>query len=135
MRQVTSVNWACIGDALPAFVTIVSMPLTYSVAYGLIAGLLVYTVLNGMIFITSKLSRGRVQPPDRDNAEYWTINPVGGTPPWFIRFSQRATWRMGRLDNRGVDGDGASVGESTGASERELVEGKDMVRGRVQEVM
>jgi len=37
MRQVTSINWSFIGDALPAFVTIVIMPYTYSVAYGLIA--------------------------------------------------------------------------------------------------
>ncbi len=37
IRQVTSVNWAFIGDAVPAFITIAMMPFTYSVAYGLIA--------------------------------------------------------------------------------------------------
>ena len=88
-----------------------------------------------MIFITRKLSRGKIQPPDADNAEYWTINPAGGTPPWFVRFSQRTMWKTGRPDSSGMDADGASVGASTGASERELVEGKDMVRERVQEVM
>ena len=137
MRQVVSVNWAFIGDAVPAFVTIVTMPFTYSVAYGLIAGLLTYTVLNGMIFITRKVSGGRIQPLDADNAEYWTINPSGGTPPWFIRFSQTAMWKMGRLDSRGMDADAdrASVSASTGASKRELVEGKDMTRGGVQALM
>jgi hypothetical protein len=37
MRQVTSINWCYIGDAIPAFITLAFMPLSYSVAYGLIA--------------------------------------------------------------------------------------------------
>lgn len=37
MRQVTTVNWAYVGDAVPAFVTLAFMPFSYSVAYGLIA--------------------------------------------------------------------------------------------------
>lgn len=37
MRQVTSINWNYVGDAIPAFVTLAFMPLSYSVAYGLIA--------------------------------------------------------------------------------------------------
>ena len=85
MRQVVSVNWAFIGDALPAFVAIVTMPFTYSVSYGLIAGIFSYTTLNGLIWITKKISGGRIEPPDMDNAEYWTITPQGGSPPWFIR--------------------------------------------------
>jgi AGZA family xanthine/uracil permease-like MFS transporter len=56
MRQITSVNWLYIGDALPAFVTIVSMPFYYSVAYGLIAGLFAYVVLNGGIYVRRKMS-------------------------------------------------------------------------------
>lgn len=37
MRQVTLINWRYIGDAIPAFVTLLFMPFSYSVAYGLIA--------------------------------------------------------------------------------------------------
>lgn len=37
IRQVTAINWKYIGDALPAFVTLAFMPLSYSIAYGLIA--------------------------------------------------------------------------------------------------
>lgn len=119
MRQVTNVNWTYIGDALPAFVTIATMPLTYSVAYGLIAGLFTYTVLNGLVWITDKASGGRWQPPDLDNREYWTIVPKGGTLPWFVRATQGRVWRMGR------DGDSTeSMGGNTEASERELVEAK-----------
>jgi adenine/guanine/hypoxanthine permease len=84
MRQVTSVNWLYIGDALPAFVTIVSMPFCYSVAYGLIAGLFTYVVLNGSIYATRKLSGlafgTEIEPPDADQGEYWTYK-VGGTQP------------------------------------------------------
>jgi AGZA family xanthine/uracil permease-like MFS transporter len=37
MRQIVFVNWKYIGDAVPAFVTLMFMPFSYSVAYGLIA--------------------------------------------------------------------------------------------------
>lgn len=37
IRQVVTINWAYIGDAVPSFVTLALMPFTYSVAYGLIA--------------------------------------------------------------------------------------------------
>ncbi len=37
MKQVTMVNWRFIGDAVPAFVTLMFMAFSYSVAYGLIA--------------------------------------------------------------------------------------------------
>lgn len=84
MRQVTSINWAYIGDAVPAFVTLAFMPLSYSVAYGLIAGLMTYTALNSLIWLTKKISRGRILPPDADMAEYWTckspFNPVLAIP-------------------------------------------------------
>ncbi|KAL3418570.1 MFS AGZA family xanthine/uracil permease [Phlyctema vagabunda] len=84
MRQVTAVNWSYIGDALPAFVCIAFMPLSYSVAYGLIAGLFTYTAINGLIYLTKLASGGRWLPPDFDNAEYWTFSPKGRLP-WFMR--------------------------------------------------
>jgi AGZA family xanthine/uracil permease-like MFS transporter len=118
MRQVTAVNWAYIGDALPAFVTIVCMPFTYSVAYGLIAGLFTYTLLNGAIYLTRKISGGRIQPPDADAAEYWTYKPSGSHPPWFIRAAHGKLWRTGSnedaIEVRSIDG-------ATPASEKELV--------------
>ncbi len=45
-----------IRDTVPAFVTRVTMPFTYSiVAYGLITGLFTYSALATLIFITIKL--------------------------------------------------------------------------------
>ena len=39
MMNVASIPWSRTGDAIPAFLTIVMMPLTYSIAYGEPAGL------------------------------------------------------------------------------------------------
>ena len=72
MRQVTSINWRYIGDAIPAFVTLMFIPFSYSAAYGLIAGLMVYTALNGMAYLTELISGGRLVPDDADSREYWT---------------------------------------------------------------
>ena len=72
MRQVTSINWRYIGDAVPAFVTLMFIPFSYSAAYGLIAGLMIYTLLNGMAYLTELVSGGRLVPDDADAREYWT---------------------------------------------------------------
>lgn len=101
MRQITLINWKYIGDALPAFITFIFMPFTYSVAYGLIAyvtsypwfppganissGLMTYVVINILIWLTRTVSGGRLEAADSDLAEDWTWNPEGGTPPWFVR--------------------------------------------------
>lgn len=36
-RAVVDINWRYIGDSVPAFLTLIIMPFTYSIAYGLIA--------------------------------------------------------------------------------------------------
>lgn len=36
-RSVVDINWRYAGDSLPAFVTLIVMPFSYSIAYGLIA--------------------------------------------------------------------------------------------------
>ncbi|KAF1939538.1 purine transporter [Clathrospora elynae] len=87
MRQISSINWRYIGDAVPAFVTVMFIPFGYSAAYGLIAGLMVYTALNGMVYITKLVSCGYIVPEDEDYREYWTIKPHGKLP-WFITASQ-----------------------------------------------
>lgn len=37
MRGVIAINWKYPGDAIPAFITLMFMPFSYSIAYGLIA--------------------------------------------------------------------------------------------------
>ncbi|CAN9088499.1 hypothetical protein CC77DRAFT_1019090 [Alternaria alternata] len=93
MRQISSINWRYIGDAIPAFVTVMFIPFGYSAAYGLIAGLMVYTALNGMIYLTKIISGGYIVPEDEDHREYWTIKPAGRLP-WFITASQSLADRV-----------------------------------------
>ncbi|KAK4225002.1 putative inner membrane protein [Podospora fimiseda] len=84
IRQVTKINWAYIGDAVPSFVTLAFIPFNYSVAYGLIAGLFTYVTLNLSIWIVIKISRNTIVPKDYDMKEYWTWNP-SGEQPWIVR--------------------------------------------------
>lgn len=46
MRPVVEIDWSDLGEAIPAFVTIILMPLTYSIAYGLLAGIATYVLLH-----------------------------------------------------------------------------------------
>ncbi|MCI60463.1 adenine/guanine permease AZG1-like, partial [Trifolium medium] len=39
MRSVVEIDWEDMRQAIPAFVTMILMPLTYSIAYGLIGGI------------------------------------------------------------------------------------------------
>ncbi|KAL3653405.1 Adenine/guanine permease azg1 [Castilleja foliolosa] len=46
MRAAVEVEWGDMRQAIPAFLTMILMPLTYSIAYGLIAGIGTYCVLH-----------------------------------------------------------------------------------------
>jgi AGZA family xanthine/uracil permease-like MFS transporter len=102
MRGVLAINWNYPGDAIPAFVTLMFMPFSYSIAYGLIAGILTYTIINTTTWAIAKVSGNRILPPDYDNKEYWScklllptklkpkLTPIvradnPRSQPWFIR--------------------------------------------------
>ncbi|KLU91430.1 inner membrane protein yieG [Magnaporthiopsis poae ATCC 64411] len=100
IRQVTCVNWNYISDALPSFVTIALIPFSYSVAYGLIAGIFTYTVLNSLIWLVIFISRGELEPKDYGLKEYWTWRPAG-RKPWLIRlFTKGQYWAEERLHSK-----------------------------------
>ncbi|KAL4572762.1 hypothetical protein LXL04_019545 [Taraxacum kok-saghyz] len=46
MKTVTEIQWDDMRQAIPAFVTMILIPLTYSVAYGMIGGIGTYIILN-----------------------------------------------------------------------------------------
>ncbi|KAM6516039.1 hypothetical protein FALCPG4_014225 [Fusarium falciforme] len=102
IRQITQINWRYIGDVLPSFVVMTFIPFSYSVAYGLIAGVFVYTVLNGLIAIVVFLSRGQLEPREYDLKEYWTWKG-SGRAPWFVRAIRR---RVSDDDGDDDDDDG-----------------------------
>ncbi|KAF7550149.1 hypothetical protein G7Z17_g5914 [Cylindrodendrum hubeiense] len=80
VRQITQVNWRYIGDALPSFVVMAFIPFSYSVAYGLIAGLFLYTMINGLIALTVWATGARLEPQEYDMKEYWTWRGFGKQP-------------------------------------------------------
>ncbi|KAG0267705.1 hypothetical protein BG011_000016 [Mortierella polycephala] len=71
VKSVRSINWDYVGDAIPAFLTIAMMPLSYSIAYGLIAGVGSYAAINGTVWILELVSGGRISPEDKDLKEPW----------------------------------------------------------------
>jgi AGZA family xanthine/uracil permease-like MFS transporter len=82
------INWRYLGDSIPAFLTIAVMPFTYSIAYGLIAGICSYILINTIVWIIEKASAGRIVPPNKDEKEPWTWRLEGGLlPPWMKRLT------------------------------------------------
>jgi AGZA family xanthine/uracil permease-like MFS transporter len=82
IRNVRDINWDYIGDALPAFLTILIIPLSYNIAYGVIVGIVTYVLLNGFVWVLRKVTNERISPPNYDAAEPWTIPPGSIVPTW-----------------------------------------------------
>ncbi|EXJ86943.1 MFS transporter, AGZA family, xanthine/uracil permease [Capronia epimyces CBS 606.96] len=95
-KSAADINWRYIGDAIPAFLTIAIMPFTYSIAYGLIAGIISYMVINTIAWLVELASGRRIRPADKDYKEPWTYKLEGGIlPPWVVRASKgkKDFWR------------------------------------------
>ncbi|KAI0641787.1 permease family-domain-containing protein [Trametes meyenii] len=82
IRNVREINWDYVGDAVPAFLTIIIIPLSYNIAYGVIAGIISYVLINGTAWVLMKISGGRITPPSYDAAETWVIPPGSIVPTW-----------------------------------------------------
>ncbi|KAJ8097432.1 mfs agza xanthine uracil permease [Lipomyces tetrasporus] len=72
MTAVAEINWTYFGDAIPAFLTIAVMPFTYSIAYGLIAGIVTFMILNTFAYVLDKLTNGRIVPDNYDKRDGWS---------------------------------------------------------------
>ncbi|KAI8337573.1 permease family-domain-containing protein [Chlamydoabsidia padenii] len=70
--SIRNINWDYPGDAIPAFITVAVMPFTYSIAYGVIGGIVSYIVINGFVYLVDKLSGGRIQPDYSMREDWWT---------------------------------------------------------------
>ncbi|KAL9123578.1 MAG: hypothetical protein Q9217_007002, partial [Psora testacea] len=95
-KAAADINWRYPGDAIPAFVTLAVMPFTYSIAYGLIAGLVTYIILNTLVFIVEKASGGRIVPPEKEAKDPWSYRIPGGIlPSWVTRAARgkKDFWR------------------------------------------
>ncbi|KAH8652498.1 permease family-domain-containing protein [Xylariales sp. PMI_506] len=102
IRQVTNINWSYIGDALPSFVTLAFMPFSYSVAYGLIAGMMVYVTLNTMIWVVVVSTGGRVTPANWHQKEVynWSMRKQD-MPEWMKKLGQKLSSKHRSIMGRG----------------------------------
>lgn len=103
-RACTEINWRYVGDSVPAFLTLAIMPFTYSIAYGLIAGIVTYVILNGGAWTLEKLSGGRIVPHDAEQADYWSPHVRGGIIPGWLKRAARGKrdfWREWNFDTDG----------------------------------
>lgn len=89
IRTVTEINWDYMGDAVPAFLTIVLIPLTYNVAYGVIAGIISYILLNGVVHLIRKCSKNRITPHNYESTEGSTVPSGSLIPSWIVCLLRR----------------------------------------------
>ncbi|KAH7854942.1 hypothetical protein Vadar_019409 [Vaccinium darrowii] len=77
MRSVVEIKWDDMREAIPAFVTLILMPLTYSIAYGLIGGIGTYIVLHVWDWGVGGLRRFGVVKGVKSNSDVAnTVNSV-----------------------------------------------------------
>lgn len=104
-RACTEINWRYLGDSIPAFLTLAIMPFTYSIAYGLITGVVTYTLLNTSAWALAQVSGGRIMPHDYELKDYWTYKVRGGLLPGWVRRATRGKrdfWREWDFDGEDV---------------------------------
>ncbi|KAF6139986.1 hypothetical protein GIB67_020377 [Kingdonia uniflora] len=68
MKSVVEIDWDDMRQGIPAFVTLILMPLTYSIAYGLIGGIGSFIVLNLWDWIGELLGKLRSKHSSNENA-------------------------------------------------------------------
>jgi AGZA family xanthine/uracil permease-like MFS transporter len=124
-QSAKDINWRYMGDAIPAFLTMAVMPFTYSIAYGLIAGICSYILINTLVYVIEKASGGRIVPPNKDEKEPWTYRIPGGfLPPWVQRIcsGRKDFWKRDPETENGQH-----VGPSSENSSAHNVPEKDFV--------
>jgi AGZA family xanthine/uracil permease-like MFS transporter len=84
--SIRNINWDYPGDAIPAFITLTVMPFTYSIAYGVIGGVLSYVVINGVIYLIDKATLGRVHPDYSLRENWWTAAFSRSFAPIWMRY-------------------------------------------------
>ncbi|KAF2830784.1 hypothetical protein CC86DRAFT_464017 [Ophiobolus disseminans] len=117
------INWRYMGDAIPAFLTLAVMPFTYSIAYGLIAGICSYITINTLVWVLEKASGGRIVPPNKEEKEHWTYKIPGGfLPPWVQRLTsgKKDFWKS-HPESEGVNVQRSDDGSAHSQPEKEYV--------------
>ena len=56
MSPIKEIDWSDYSEAIPAFITATMMPLTYSIAHGILLGIIAYVVINACTKNIKKIS-------------------------------------------------------------------------------
>ncbi|KAI8366336.1 permease family-domain-containing protein [Choanephora cucurbitarum] len=84
--SVRNINWDYPGDAIPSFITMAVMPFTYSIAYGVIGGIISYIIINGVVYIIDRITGGRVHPDYSTRENWWTAVLSRSFVPLWLRY-------------------------------------------------
>lgn len=75
-KGLVNVQWDKISHALPAFLTVMIMPLTYSIAYGLIAGISVYYIIEGAYLLLAFVGLKNPSTKERTQDDHKTVAKI-----------------------------------------------------------
>lgn len=110
------------------------LTLSAAIAYGLIAGIFTYILLNALPWAIEKISGGRIKPPGKEESDPWTYKVEGGLIPGWIRRAARGKkdfWRedehIGAMEMKPSDSDTAS-------NNHEIADLEGVVEGRAKTV-
>ena len=71
-----------LADGNHFLTAVTDLPVLPSIAYGVIAGIGSYIVINSVPWIIRRVSNGRITPATYGSAEPWVVPPGGVIPPW-----------------------------------------------------
>ncbi|KDN48908.1 hypothetical protein RSAG8_02261, partial [Rhizoctonia solani AG-8 WAC10335] len=128
IKNVIDINWHYVGDAVPAFLTLIIIPFTYNIAYGLITGIFTYILLNTLPWAIRRLTGRRISPPGyEDEREPWALPEDGLIPRWMRKLARgdRRFW---------ADDDDSYADDHSVRSRKTIDEGVDSTRKASEEV-
>ncbi|KAG8756926.1 hypothetical protein FRC12_010433 [Ceratobasidium sp. 428] len=131
IKNVVDINWGYVGDAVPAFLTLIMIPFTYNIAYGLITGILTYVLLNTLPWAIRRLTGRRISPPGyEDEREAWEIPEDGLLPLWIRKLARgdRRFWTddddLNYADDRSARSRRSEEAAESGKDSEEVEKGK-----------
>ena len=108
-KAAADINWKYLGDAVPAFLTIILMPFTYNIAYGLIGGIISYILFNTSVWAIEKATGKRISAKDKELKEPWGVKGGGHNPNVGfsstqdgVLLSMEQNWATTRLDENNL---------------------------------